>query len=780
MNRRLNFFFFAVFFLITTAVNATHIVGGEMNYRYLGGNIYEVTLTVYRDCYNGQAPFDNPAIVAVYSPNGSLISTISVAQNPSQHVPNAINTPCLVPPTNVCYEVANYIFTTPLPPRAGGYILAYQRCCRNNTIVNLANVQGTGATYMATIPDPALASDNSNPVFTNWPPTFICKDAPFTFDHSATDLDGDSIAYELSIPLLGGSISTPVPNPPSSPPYTQVTYLNPYGLGNVLGGVPMTINSVTGKLTATPNSLGQFVYGVVAKEYRNGIFISETRRDFQVNVVPCPNITVASIFSPTIACGSLDAHFINTSYNAATYSWTFGDPTTLNDSSSLKHPVYSYPDTGDYMATLVAYSAINQACNDTARGLVHVYPVFMTGFGVTNDHCSPSFTFNDQSYGIGGTPTFWSWSFGDNSTTSDQHTQHTYDIPGTYNVTLISSTDSACTDTVVKRITVLQNPIANFLPSLDTCTFKLSLRNISLFGASYRWDFGDGIQGYTKQNPHQYLLPGTYDVTLMVQTDSFCVDTSNLTIFLPPLPEADFTYSVPTCDSLVTFVNNSRNATSWIWEFGDGETSSAIEPLHTYGLSGNVPVTFSAISDYGCKTTLAKDIYFISYKEVAFTPFEDSCSGLVSFFDVTPNASQYLWDFGDGESSTLKNPVHQYKKNELFQIKLTLNGESECVSRLTKPFKNEIPLGELLYVPNTFTPNGDGMNDHFTISVYRPCSIYSLIIYNRWGQKIVESDDAVNSNWDGTYHGEQCQNDLYVYILKGNGKERKGYINLMR
>ncbi len=780
MNKYNKYILFLICLFRALIVDATHIVGGELNYRFLGNNEYEVRLTVYRDCYNGQADFDNPATIATFTPDGILINNSSVLYSYRSYVPNAINTPCLTPPTNVCYEVAEYTYQVNLPPRPGGYILAYQRCCRNNSIVNLANVQGTGATYIAVIPDPSLAVSNSNPVFDLWPPTFICKDAPFTFDHGATDADGDSLVYELSVPFDGADRTAPRPNPPSPPPYNPVSFLPPYNLNNVLGGVPMEINAITGQLKATPNSLGQFVYGVSVKEYRNGVYIGETRRDFQVNVVSCPQITVASIFSPTIACGSLAADFLNTSYNASTYLWNFGDPGNANDTSSAKNPVYVYPDTGDYIATLVAYSPNNVACNDTVKGLVHVYPKFNTDFSIANIHCTDQFTFFDQSYGLNGSANYWKWWFGDGSGSFQQSPQHLYQTPGTYDVTMIASTDSACLDTLVKKVYVLQIPIASVSTVLDTCNYTVKLLNSSVYSSINSWTFGDGKTDSIRNPVHQYLAPGSYSIHLTISTDSLCTDTISKIISLPVRPKSDFNFAVAECDSVVSFTNYSQNAISWNWNFGDSTNSALYSPIHTYSLSGVIPVIMVSTSAHNCHDTLYKDIDFISFKESHFDPEEDSCSGIVSFYNVTRYASSYLWDFGDGDTSHAANPIHKYKSNGTYLILLSINDESPCVSTMTKTFRYEMPEGEVMYVPNTFTPNGDGVNDFFSVIVYRPCVTYKLSIFNRWGQKIFETDDAAQNPWDGTFLGERCQQDLYVYLLEGNGKVRKGIVNLMQ
>ena len=759
---------------------ATHIVGGEMNYRFLGNNLYEVTLTCYRDCFNGIPPFDDPAIIGVYNSSGILISTTEAFITTQGPVSNAINSPCLAPPVNVCYQVATYVFNIALPPIPGGYTLTYQRCCRNGSVINVQNVDNTGATYFATIPDPSITTFNSNPVFVNRPPTFICKDAPFTFDHSATDFEGDSLVYSVTIPFNGADRFNPIPNPPEPPPYARIVYRNPYSVANVFGGTPLAIDENTGILTATPRSLGQFVYGITVKEYRNGIYLGETIRDFQVNVVSCPEITVASIFSPTISCGTLLANFANTSYNAATYHWDFGDPSTANDTSSQMNPAYAYADTGDYLATLIAYSAFNPNCNDTVIGLVHINPVFNSYFDISNEHCTNEFKFFDRSFGIGGVANFWKWNFGDDSISTEINPQHIYQNPGTYSVSLITSSDSACYDTLFKNVTVLKIPVSDFDIELDTCGYTIKAIDSSVNASTYRWDFGDGSVHYDQSPVHSFSTYGNYTIQQIIFTDSTCIDTSEISILIPPLPAIDFDYFVPTCDSVVQFSNFTTDAKSYLWSFGDGDTTSQFNPAHVYSLSGTVPVKLTAVSNYGCEVDLIKEINFVSYKKAEFESTQDSCSGAISFYKVTENAVTYNWDFGDGNFSNLKNPVHRYKDIGDYLVKLFVNRESVCVDTAGNKVTSESLLGELLYVPNSFTPNGDGTNDFFKFSTYRPCMTYSIEIYNRWGLKIYENDDAGNMEWDGRYQNEMVPADVYVYILKNEEQQRTGVINLIR
>ena len=279
---------------------------------------------------------------------------------------------------------------------------------------------------------------------------------------------------------------------------------------------------------------------------------------------------------------------------------------------------------------------------------------------------------------------------------------------------------------------------------------------------------------------HYYSNPGEYTIRQIVVTDSSCSDTNNVQISLPPLPVADFDYHVEHCDSNVQFINLSRRASRFLWRLGDNSYSSDKAPYHAYSISGFIPVTLVAFSGENCRSTFNKDIFFSSYKKAYFSSTLDSCSGLVNFIDVTNDASSYLWNFGDGDSSTVHYPIHKFKKDGEHPVSLAINVESLCSDVANQRVKYESPLGEKLFVPNSFTPNGDGHNDFFEINNFRPCELYKLTIFNRWGQKVFETEDASNMHWDGSFAGEKLADDVYVYILENGDINRKGIISIMR
>lgn len=295
-------------FLAVPKAQATHIVGAELYYSCLDTttSTYRLTLKMYRDCFLGQAPFDNPIYLFVFDGNtGTRLQIISIPipANTPQIVPANWDS-CVATPYTICVQEGVYETTAVLPPRVGGYDLAWARCCRNSAITNLSNPLGEGATFLAHIPDSALARCNSMPVFKQVPPIFLCANQQFNFDHSALDLDGDSLVYALVDPYTGvdllnngaaNNLQNPanpppvvnVTNPMGPPPYRTVGFQTGYSFPDPFGSGNFVINSQTGFLSVTPNQTGIFVLAISVFEYRNGVLLSENRRDFQIHVLNC-------------------------------------------------------------------------------------------------------------------------------------------------------------------------------------------------------------------------------------------------------------------------------------------------------------------------------------------------------------------------------------------------------------------------------------------------------------------------------------------------------------
>ncbi len=295
--------FFIILFFLTpflSELNATHIVGGSISYECLDTNQYLITVEIYRDCFAGQAAFDEPLPMVIYSGMDGTIKygpTQMVALDNVENVPQDTDI-CPAPQSNICVERGIYEQVLTLPFNVHGYHISYQRCCRNNSVSNLIDVAATGATYTMYISAEAQQTCNNSPTFDDFPPIIVCADEDVGFDHSATDTEGDKLVYSFCAPLSGASQSNPLPDS-SPPPYTPVNFLSPYTPEQPLGDM-MTINPQTGIISGTPNAIGQFVASVCVEEYREIdsvlTLLSTVQRDFQINVVSPP----VSVTSPDL------------------------------------------------------------------------------------------------------------------------------------------------------------------------------------------------------------------------------------------------------------------------------------------------------------------------------------------------------------------------------------------------------------------------------------------------------------------------------------------------
>jgi gliding motility-associated-like protein len=703
---------------------ATHIVGGEIYYDCLGNNNYRITMKMYRDCINGIPPFDDPASIGVFDGvTGALLQNLMVTAPVITPITSTISVPCYAPsPGTVCEEQAIYTTTCSLPASPNGYLLVYQRCCRNNTIINLINPGGTGFTITAYVPPPALAVCNSSARYNYYPPIYLCQGLPFVFDHSASDPDGDSLVYELCAPNDGASSASPMPQPPNAPPYAPVTYSAPYTSTNQMAASPpLVISSTTGIMTGTPSMLGTWVVAVCCKEYRNGQLININMRDFQFNVVNCFPIPVTgqisgNINTQVVNCTGLTITFSENSTNASNYYWNFGDPTTTADTSNLTSPVYTYPSNGTYIVTLIVNPGAFCADTDTVHITVTVPPTVQ--FPVPPPQCITGNSFNFQATGnFTGAATFV-WNFGPHATPSSSTVVDpqniVYDSSGYFPVT-VTVTENGCTGTYTDSVLVYPIPKAGFAATpLSGCvpyTVQFSDSSITGTPAAYLWDFGDGGTS-TLANPiHTYTDTGVFDVMLIITTNSGCIGID--TFFVPgmvtvhPIPTAGFSVTATSVSIFAPFIgtiDESFNNDSCVMDFGDGFVTSDCNFTHTYWNYGNYNITQVVYNQFGCTDTMVIPI------EV--------------------------------------RPEHRF------------------------------------FIPNTFTPNGDGLNDIFLPAILGATD-YHFMIFDRWGELIFETYD-VNQGWDGRYKGNKCQEDVYVWkidytnVVDESSQRLIGHVNLIR
>ena len=312
-----------------------------------------------------------------------------------------------------------------------------------------------------------------------------------------------------------------------------------------------------------------------------------------------------------------------------------------------------------------------------------------------------------------GNPTSWTWNFGDGSSSTSQNPSHTYAASGTYSVTL-SISSANCSDSITQSVvigTVIPTCTAAFYYVPDSSNqsavdfFDISTGNPT----SWTWDFGDGNSSSLQNPSHTYAANGNYTVTLSTSS-ALCSDSTSQTVIIGNVISscAAAFYYMPdsTNQNMIYFADASTgNPTSWLWDFGDGSSSTLQYPSHTYAANGTYNVTLS-ISSANCSdsTTQIVVIGTTSACQAAFTSTPDSSNTNTIFFTdaSTGNINSWNWSFGDGTSSTSQNPSHTYASAGTYNVALMVYGPQNCQSIVT----NSITIGSS---PSNYTISGTVM-----------------------------------------------------------------------
>jgi len=286
--------------------------------------------------------------------------------------------------------------------------------------------------------------------------------------------------------------------------------------------------------------------------------------------------------------------------------------------------------------------------------------------------------FNDTSIGD---PTAWLWSFGDNTTSTEQHPIHTYTTAGVYTVSLTATNaGGSSTETKTDYITVLEPPVAVFTANVTEGNMPLAVRFIDQSAGNvtaWFWDFGDGVTS-TEQSPtHVYTAAGAYTVSLNASNAyEFSTEIKTDYITVLELPVAVFTANVTEGNMplAVRFIDQSAgNVTAWFWDFGDGATSTEQSPIHVYTAAGAYTVSLNASNAYGYNISTPTTVTVLEPPVAVFTAnvTEGNAPLAVRFINQSAgNVTAWLWDFGDGTTSTEQSPTHVYTAAGAYTVSL--------------------------------------------------------------------------------------------------------------
>jgi PKD repeat protein len=524
------------------------------------------------------AEFDIAVSIGIFDADNELVLSLMEAPGGQLLIPGTVDDTldivisdlCLFAPVDVCVHSMTYTDTIVLPPLSGGYQLVYQRCCRNSSISNIISSFDTGASFVIDISETALLECNSSPQFLAMPPVFLCINEPFVFDQSVIDIDGDSLVYSLCTPLDGASFDDPRPQPPLPPPYDPINWQNPpYSLTNLLGGIPLEIDPMTGIITAVPNTQGIFLVGMCIQEYRNGELISETRREFQYDVGICTNLE-ADFEIPTLQCENLGVDFENTSINATEFLWYFNDPQNPNATSTETNPTFTYADTGTYTIMLIAGSA--GVCSDTAFTTISlIKSTLVADFSFLTLNCTDSVNLAlfDQSTDLQNTITAWNWVLSDGQTSSEQFPIFTIDSAQVLNVVLAVSSSDGCQE--IKQYAVQVSLISsNLIPAeIIICkgdTIQLNPNYLGTFPFTYEWSPMEGLSNPFIASPLAYPEEDFTYTLVINDTLNNCIAELETKFIVFENPNLSITISSAPCgEETILTASTAINVGEYLW-----------------------------------------------------------------------------------------------------------------------------------------------------------------------------------------------------------------------
>ena len=473
-----------------------------------------------------------------------------------------------------------------------------------------------------------------------------------------------------------------------------------------------------------------------------------------ITVVAPPVINLGNDTTICFVPFTLDAGNIG-----ASFSWQDGSNTQL----------FSVDSSGVFSVTVD-----NGVCINTDSIVINYDPAIVN-LGSDIITCQPDTVVFDA--GV----LFVSYLWGDNSTDQTLNALNT----GMYSVEVTNSSGCTALDTTE----IIAGSLALNLGN-DTviCQGQSLLVNAQTqaSGVDYLWSTGSTNPTLTLSDAGVYWVEVSSGICL--QRDSIEVQEQIVTAAFEGLNESGC--SPVTIDFNSTSVVSIGSITSWDWNFGNGMNSNVENPNQTYLNEEGItyPIQLIVTSDLGCTddTTVFMQInaYPQAVAEFSYFPNTVLFGEDIYFENLSTNATSWQWDFGDGVNSIEESPAHSYLTIGTYSITLIASNEFGCNDTIS--YQLEVSSETLLFVPNTFTPDGDEFNQNWVVQISE-IDIYDfrITLFNRWGELIWESFDP-EVGWDGTINGAAVQDGVYTWKIevgtKFTGKREifTGHVNVIR
>lgn len=489
-------------------------------------------------------------------------------------------------------------------------------------------------------------------------------------------------------------------------------------------------------------------------------------------VIPIPSVTLSA--DATEICAGKRLTFTATPSGYTSYDFK-NNGTSLQNTSSNTYITTSLQSGNSVTVTPSNFGCVGAASNAVSV-IINVSPTVDAGSDISVCAGSSDVTLS------GFSPAGATWS-GTGITDASGIFSPTVAGVGTFDLAL-AFTASGCTGHDTIKATVNALPIVSAGSDVNICEGQNTTLNAT-GGVSYSWQPTSTLSA---PNAATTMAAPTANTTYsVIATDAnSCTASDEVTITINPNPVANFSINGSCATQPIAIINNSTPTTATFnWIFGDGGNVSSTQPTHAFSNPGTYNITLIATLG-NCYDTASQTVVIKPFPQANFTASpllvvqEEEA---VDFENHSANANSYSWNFGDGGTSVESNPSYTYKDTGTFSIMLVAIADQSCIDTFTQKRYVKVIEKSVFYIPNFFSPNGDGSNDFFQV-IAKGVAQFSIRIFNRWGEEVFQSFD-VNQAWDGYYKGKLCAPGNYTYSMKillknGENVKRSGSLFLLQ
>ncbi len=503
-----------------------------------------------------------------------------------------------------------------------------------------------------------------------------------------------------------------------------------------------------------------------------------SHNDSTIQLHPLPNTQ----FTAPDVCAYDSLVVLNTSTigcdNIVQWSWNIADV-------GQYHAVQAGPFASVARDVAISLTAVtNYGCSATYRDTSTVHPVPIAAFSAPATCQFEPVQYTDQSAIPGAGQLSWDWRFADGTTDPAQHPLKAWTLWGEHTDTLIVRSTFGCSDTTWRAITIHPAPV-NGMAFGPNCfgagTPLLSTSSIPLGSIDSTWwqcegPTGPVYPGASVMHTFSSSPPFHHAIALFNRSDMGCLSRSDTTIEIWPLPQVDFMLSAQeicatgnVLASELSSVPLPYQEVAWAWMVNGAPAGNGPQTLLAFPDSGDYRITLITTTANGCQDSshTAQQVIVHPLPVAGFTAnpaHTDLFRTQVQVTDASSGAVAWAYQFGDGAFSNIREPAHLYATFGTYRLQQVVSTAYDCTDTAYALVVVDPEL--IVHVPNTFTPDGDGVNDYF-IPVIDGFDVrdYLFSIWDRWGECIFRTSDKDHA-WDGRLNGELVKNDVYVWQLE--------------